>query len=476
MEAQTVLKYFTLLTMFLLSISAKADLKQLSEEFFQRNFQVYQTEKEIEFSELNLSLDQANRQWMADFSGQYSNDQKDGLTVFSVTGTKANIYSATISKPMIWGGQFQLANKFEKYEGTFFSVPTYGFNQELSYQQSLGANFLGRQSYLYQDVLKNEVEISKLKGGKFSEELFLKFAVAYIDASLAKSLLQLQKEALSRANKRLSLIKKWTRDGLRQKVDLYRAELNQLQAKEQVQQSEMNLLNQLETISTILHRKILPLDVNKLQQDVFSAPIGNFNTNRGNLLAQKEIEVIRKRLRMSRMKFLPKITLSSKYETNAYDDQSSESFSDGALGGETDALSVSLSVNIPVGFESQKVERAQNEIQRMMKEKELEVLQVNFMQTEGNLVKQVEMNKNNIKLAMNRLGIARKSLNEFNRLYSKGKANLENVIRAEEDLINTEITYINYLSGNKKLVFQLATLYGTLKDFLLSRYNEKGEK
>lgn len=469
-----MLRFYIVMLFLFLSSSLQADIKKLSLEFLGRNLQIYKSQQQIEFSRLNFDLDSANRQWMASFGGSYKDDSLDGLTIFSVVGTKTKIYSANIEKPFVWGGQFKFENTYENYSGgNFFTTPTYGFNQKVSYSQNFGANFLGRQSVLLQSILKDEIQISELNNEKVTEEMFLQFVVDYVDTALAKSNLRLANEALLRSKKRLKLIRKWTKDGIRQTVDLYRAELAELQSKESLQQAQMNFYSALENLSTKVHRKILPIDIAILRQDVFERPQGNHLTNKTHELLKNETYVLDKKLKQAKMTFLPKVAFSTSYETNAYDYESSSSLSDGTLNGDNNAFSVALNVNVPIGYESQKVQKQQASIQKMVKQKELEIFQQNFTYSQLSLVKQFELNEDNIKLARKRLNIAKKSLGEFNRLYSKGRASLENVIRAEEDLINTEVSYINYLANNKRIVFSLAQLYGSLKEYLFTQYEEK---
>lgn len=469
-----MLKFYTLILFVFGSQTAFGNIKKLSLEFLGRNFQIYQSQKQIEFSKLQYEADDARRQWSANLNGTYSDDSLDGLTIFSVVGTKTKIYSANLEKPFIWGGQFKFENSYENYSGgNFFTRPLYGFNQKVSYSQNFGANFLGRQSLLMQSILKDEIKVAELKNEESTNELFLNFVSQYVDTALAKSNLRLQKDALVRSQKRLRLIRKWTRDGLRQKVDLYRAELSELQAKEAVKQAEMNFQSGLESLSVQIHRKILSLDIAELRRDIFEKPVGNLQTNKTHELLKNEVDVLNKKVDKSKMGLMPVISLNSSYETNAYDNVESNSLSDGTLSGDNSAFAVSLNVNVPIGYQSQKVEKQQALIQKMLKDKELEVFEQNFGYSELSLVKQFRINEENIKLSAKRLEIAKKSLREFNRLYNKGRASLENVIRSEEDLINTERSYINYLANNKKIVFRLSHMYGSLKEYLFTQYEEK---
>lgn len=477
----SVLKYFIkyCVVAFVLfgSFTAQADIKKLSLEFLGRNFQIHQSQMQIELSKLRFELDDANRQWAANLSGSYQDDSLDGLTFFSVVGTKTKIYSASIEKPFIWGGQFKFENTYENYSGgNFFITPTYGFNQKVSYSQNFGANFLGRQSYLLKSILKDEVRASELNNEKVTEERFLQFVLKYVETALAKSNLRLAKEALLRSQLRLNLIRRWTKDGIREKVDLYRAELAELQSMEGVHQEEMNFQASLKELSVNVHRKILPIDISVLRKDIFERPQGNHESNKTLELLKNESMILEKKLKQAKMTLLPSVNFSSSYETNAYDNTGSNSLSDGTLNGDNKAVAVALNVSVPIGFESQTVQKQQANIQKMLKEKELSVFKQNFTYSQLSLVKQFEMNEENIKLSRKRLKIAKKALDEFNRLYSKGKASLENVIRAEEDLISTERSYVNYLAVNKRIVFSLAQLYGSLKEYLFTQYEEQREQ
>ena len=95
-------------------------------------------------------------------------------------------------------------------------------------------------------------------------------------------------------------------------------------------------------------------------------------------------------------------------------------------------------------------------------------MQSNLRITENLLLRKIETLNRNIKSAIIRKKMAKKVLNEYSKLYNKGRADLDSLIRSEENLINTEKIYIKYISDRDIARFNLAYLYGTIGSFILN--------
>ena len=89
----------------------------------------------------------------------------------------------------------------------------------------------------------------------------LALAQSYTSARLQSSLVRLQKEARKRAEVVKTFVLNRVRDGLREKIDLYRARSNVHLQEEQVLSALKNLEASLEGLSATLHRKVTPKEI-----------------------------------------------------------------------------------------------------------------------------------------------------------------------------------------------------------------------
>jgi outer membrane protein len=99
----------------------------------------------------------------------------------------------------------------------------------------------------------------------------------------------------------------------------------------------------------------------------------------------------------------------------------------------------------------------------------LEKFAQDALQSEKSIQDQIAILDTNILSAKRRLSLSKLALREYNKLYSKGRADLDQLIAAEETLINTEVNFIQYLAQRERLIHGLAFLYGNLKSFMLSK-------
>src|SRR5690606_38195973 len=100
-----------------------------------------------------------------------------------------------------------------------------------------------------------------------------------------------------------------------------------------------------------------------------------------------------------------------------------------------------------------------------------EKIEKNLNQTEVSLRKKKSIVESNIDSSRQRKEIATQVLREYNRLYKLGRADLDQLIRAEENLILREISYISYLADREIIVSELASLYGILEKYLINKKN-----
>ncbi|MFT6068518.1 MAG: outer membrane protein TolC [Bacteriovoracaceae bacterium] len=466
-----LVKILCLLTLVCFSFSSKASLKKMTQEYLENNSGVLKSKAKADSSFLGISSYKAQKTWSLSYSGSKEKDNLETVSAFSTRDTSTTNHSLSVAKDFNWGGEFSINNSLLKYNSPSLANPTNGFGQGLSYTQDLGANFLGRSYYSGLESIEEDYNSTKASIDNALQSSLYSFAVSYSQAKLNFSLLKLQEAARDRAKRRKELIRRRVRDGLKEKVDLIQARIELLSSEEQVKSAEMQRKSSLETLSNALHRNVNRIEVDPFdakELDLNSIPAG---TSAGNLEIQS-LESKLKSLRSTKdqvdYSFWPTINAGITYNTNDFDNQKSTALDEGSLIGSRKADETVLSLNVvwSIGSESQKVSRALNNIDLRVTEMETKKLKLNFLKTEESLLTQLELLEKNLVSVKQRKELTKSALNEMTKLYNRGRADLDQVIRAEESLINTERNFIQYLAQRENLVYRLASLYGTLEEYL----------
>lgn len=452
--------------LFAISLSSQASIVKLSEEFLNKNSSVFQEKAKAQISMIEKDLILAQKTWGLDYS-YLNNDNKleNSTTTFAVTGLETELHSIGLSKSFGWGGTLSLDNNMYSYKS---SGTSYQFNQTLSYSQNLGKDFFGKQFYNTVNQYENLAKQQESNSKNSIQTNLRTFALVLTQAQLQKGLYDLQVEAQKRAKRRLSLIKKKVRDGLRERVDLLQAQTDLLKQKEQVEATDVSLNNQIENLVNHLERSVSASEISKLQIEAWEKlPEGNVSNN----LNKAQLESYKKANELayenSSRDYLPSVTLSASVKTNDYDMQRSETISNGKFGGDNKEVTVGLNLSWALGLESEKLEKAKARLNLETSKKLLAGKESSLDKTEQILKKNLRQLDKNIEFSKERLILAEKTLKEYNRLYNRGRSDLDQVIRAEESLINTQVSHLRYLANRREVLFNLASLYGNLENYIL---------
>lgn len=463
---------------FLFAFSTQAGLQKIAKDFLENNSQVKVAEAEVSLAELDLKAFELTRNTNLSLESNYNDSQAANFSAFAVRLTGGafvqpivtSSHALTVGKDFNWGGNVSFSNTYQSIKIPGLSGVT-GFEQALTYTQDLGENLFGRTFYLQRDELAFNVNFTKADSENTIQNSLLTLVGSYYDAALNKALVKLQSEAKERAERRLSLIKRRVRDGLREKVDRIQAEISLFQAEEAVKTARQNFTSALESLSTSVHRGVPESEVLSLNDKAFSMtsiPEGTVDKNK-NVLAFKEL-VKSRELNLDRndKALMPDVNLALSATNNDFNVNSSDAISGGLLGKPNRDLRATLSVSWELGSEPEKVEKTRSFVNYKTSKLQLERLQKNVNQTEKSIRDQINLLSSNLKSSTKRLQLARVALKEYNKLYERGRADLDRLIQAEETLIDTEINHIQYLSQRERLIHSLAFLYGDLRNFLVA--------
>ena len=473
----------------LYAIPAQANLARLVDEFLQSNMEINRSKTTFKLADLDYQNIYRKRPWNLSLSSNHKNNDLDSSSRFADRKAKTLNNTLSLNKDLFWGGNFSLDNTLTSIDNDpssaavfFGGVPKINqFGQSITYKQALGANFLGRDQYQELKMAKSNLSYNELNMKNSKEQGVLQFYYFYLSACLNKSLLELQKRALERAEKRSHLIKKRVRDGLRQKVDLLQVEMNEMKQQEEFKNATIDLNSSMKNLANLLHRtvklselnenfieKSSPAPLEKSNMKALKSKENFFEDNLQISLLKEKISLQNATLERAKYHLLPKLELFTQYSTNRYANELSQAFSQGLLGGKRKEVIVGLALNFPLWFKPQQIKVNQAQIDLDFTGLELEKTVENIKIQDQSLMEKISQLKKNITSAKKRKTLAKKVLREYNNLYRLGRRDLDQVISAEESLINTERSFIRYLVDKEKLLAQWASLRGELLNLLIT--------
>ncbi|WP_372653427.1 TolC family protein [Halobacteriovorax sp.] len=473
------MKYLLIIGLFTATISttANAALSSLSVEFL-KNGSLNETQRmNLEINSLEKEATFYSKSWTLSASGESTSSKlarSSSLLISNATllpnDTDTTSYNLTISKEFFTGTEISLSNTLVDYTNNVnVSQNNKGFTQTISLEQDLWNNFLGRRDSLGLDIAEKTYEYQKKASDYTVETNLYTFVSEYLKAKLDKANVELKKAALQRTNKRLELIKRRVRDGLSEKVDLYSAQTLELASKESYMSEMISLQSSLESLSKKVHREI---NVENILNYSLSAESevekveGKIEDNKNFLKTKKQIDYLIDSSKKADHAVYPSLVFGTSYSTNNYESSSSP-ISDGVIGSDNNELTVGLTLTWNIGSKVEDLTKKASSIELNKVKMESRKILLTLKEQESSLLQRQKEVDVLLVSATKRLELANKTLKEYNRLYSRGRATLDQVIRAEEDLISTQESYVNYLYLKDSNFSTLAYLRGKLQEAVI---------
>lgn len=438
-------------------------------ELMKENTEVIEAQALKEKATLDIDSFAATRTWTLTAGATKTDSKTESATTFAANPYESTLYSLGIQKAFEWGGSLSLSNNLSDIDSS--GVTRNGFSQSLSYSQDIGANFFGATFFKDKKILEGLSESTKYAQEERIQTNVLLLAQAYTNAQLNKSLVQLQKEAVERADKRMDLIAGRVRDGLREEVDLIQARMALIAAQEQLKSFSISLSSSLDKLGSLVHRNVLESEVEEqsFKERNLRTPIGSIDENLSLKTIEEKVKIVELQREKTDLSYIPKITLSASVTNNDYDPTQSEAMSKGKLGEDQKEVSASVNLSWAIGNVPQRIEDQKVQIDQRVALERKQKLKKSLDQSIEEFQKQVKLLDETIELTSKRKTLADRALVEYTKLYRRGKADLDQVIRAEEDLINTERSLAQNLSQRRLLSFSLASVYGNLLEFILEK-------
>jgi outer membrane protein TolC len=335
----------------------------------------------------------------------------------------------------------------------------------------MGRNFFGKSFKLELSMANINKEKTAVIVKGANQALLQRFYMTFISAKFNRTMVNLQTEAKKRAVRRKDNIVKRVDAGILEKVDAYRAEIAVMAKEEDIKNARFTLNENLQDLSTGVHRKVLEPEVPyfSLRRVLLPGDIkGNVESNFKMAEKKKEINFIRENLKKINRGFLPDINIRLSYKTEGSGFELKDTLDEGNLtnGGK---LAGAVSLVIPLGYEQNKVDQASKRIALNKQRYEIKNLRSELDNMDQGLKDRVQIIRKNIASATKRRRISAKTLKEQNSLYLKGRAPLDTVVIAEEQLILNEMRLAQFLLQLEQILVSQSILYGNLESYLLSR-------
>ncbi len=465
-----------LFVFFLYSSSTFASNSDLLKEFMNNNFEVLKAKTDISLSAYDTQNVIDKKFWGLGLSSKYSDNTLEEITGTGATKLRTLSNSISLSKDFNWGGHltFGMADSsFSPNDGNIMVKNDKNmFSQSLRYSQDLGANFFGQIDRNEIAMAKQTEEITKSASSLKTSADLLSFYAIILKASLNRTMVRLAKEAHLRAVSNTKLIQKRVRDGLREKIDLYQAQINEKSLLERMIGAEKALEQSRAEIASKIHRtiEITELDVLNLERpNYLRVPSVKWESYKEKELLLSQLSLGQLAIDQVDHTFLPTIKLAGSYQTNDYDASSSEARSNGAFGADQKEYAASINLMWPIGNEVQKNNMAKQKALLMLKSAEIKKKESSYKDSVRSLYAQLALLEKSLESAKERVELARKILTEFGRLYRQGRAGIDRLLDAESSLIATENSYANYIYARKVLVGNLYFLGSELEKALIMR-------
>jgi outer membrane protein len=477
MRYQTINLTLTLLVVIATSPSLNAKISSMANELLGRNYQVVEGQLEVDLAQLDLNAIRANKGWGVAYNYSYDNNSLEGSNSFNFHQTTTNAHTLSLTQTNFLGGTFSLSNTLSMVDQGNIDSSLRGssstdvnqYIQSLSYKQNLGRNRFGREDRANLTLAKEGVELKRLTARLNDQQILMKLSQSYLSAKLHNSLKGLQQRAHTRALKRRALILRRVKDGVALNVDLVQAKISVL-GKEEAIKSALNALNSsLEQVGELLHRKVdfAEVGVFDMEKETPSTlPTADWSKSFIKRILDQRQLISNRRLSRVDFSFAPTMDITAGIKGNEYDSKIGESLANGTILDQDREITVAFNLSFDLGSDAAKVERARERVNLSKLVLNQQVKQTNFQHSFEMISSRVKRTDENIISIRGRRRFAREVVKEYGKLYQLGKATLDQVIGAEERLIDTEISLVRSLVEREGLVISLAALSSNVKEYL----------
>ncbi len=422
-------------------------MKKMLIEYLRKNSDIRSFKNEVLISELRKDQVLSDLGWNYKFSLNKSYSAPDVSNTVFKGQTDSESFNLSIIKNDSFGGTFTIGNSFERkrQDGNAFTDSNTKYDSSLfvNYNFDLLENFLGRNTRKSIALSKAQVDLTESKRDDEIESGSLNFIMTFLNVKYLKEIYRLSGESKIRAQKRLQLIAKYVRDGIKDPVDLVQAKINLTRQKSNEVKAKIDLDEALKKISFLMHREVSLDEFSPFMSIEKSYDLTLKNNNKKINVLEKEKKIVLFEEEINKNKSNPSIDLTLNYKLNAIDQNYGQSMSDLYSFESGEEWSVALNFKSTFGENRENIEKRISYIKKTLIEYKLRELKKSNINNINFLRKNVYSSYQKILYNKERSGLAKEALGRINRLYKLGRRNLDELIGAEEELISTEISVVN---------------------------------
>lgn len=440
-------------------------------------YQIQQIDKEIVKEDFKFQDDIFD--WKFNLNPVHSEANPASIYSFQSQKTINDSLTFGLSKTSYKFGTFSINQQKTTYDISKWSSSSLAnFPDTTLYENKISVNysyeFLDRSSDIDYELLETNYKSETLRQKLVMEDGFLSFFTTYIQAKYQVYAVELSKSFVVKAKKRVNLIKRRVKDGLSLNVELLQAQSSLLNQQETLEKNKSELKTNLAILENILGSKIQESYFSKLNWYHKKFNFWNEFIPKNQHLS---IDVLKEKIKTSEKQLEKikdqngyKLTLETSYAANALAASDSKSI-DETFKRNSTVQSVSLNLVIPLGLDKRDSLRQKYSYQKMRNKLELLNTQEEVTIKKETLIERINFLERSYEIADGKVSLSEETLNQQNKLYLRGQATFEEVIRAEENYINTRLNEKRTLLEYETLIANYAYLNNGLF-YLLNKYQD----
>lgn len=464
-----------IIAVFLLSYS------HLSFGVFQNVWKGYQSSKVNQSLEISQKITEEEFKFQNDFNDwkffvnpSYGESNLASLFSFQSQSTKNKTLNFGLSKDSYKYGSFSITHSKIEYDLSDWSTTSLSsFNSETVFETKTSLNysydFLDRSLTSSYDLLVAQAATDSIENQINIEKSYLDFFTTYLQAKYQVYAVDLSKSFVKEARRRVKRTKKRVRDGVSRSVDLSQARSSLLNQEESILSARSSLKENLAILENILGFKVTDNYFSKIswKRKTFSH-WSSFISETEHLsveLAKKRVVVSDKNLEKISNQNGYKLLFSTAFSANAMNESQQESYSE-HLDTKAKELRVGLRLVIPLGLDKNSALKRRISYQNKKNELDLANKKDDIRTRKLSLKERIKFLESTTELANKKVKLSKLTLSQQNKLYLRGQASFEEVIRAEEAYINARLNEKRALLNYEVLIANYAYLNNSIKPFL----------
>ena len=396
------------------------------------------------------------------------------LFSFQSQSTKNKALNFGLSKDSYKYGSFSITHSKVEYDlSDWSSTSLSSFNSETLFETKTSLNysydFLDRSLTSSYDLLVAQAATDSIENQINIEKSYLDFFTTYLQAKYQVYAVELSKSFVKEATKRVKRTKKRVRDGVSRSVDLSQAKSSLLNQEESILSARSSLKENLAILENILGMKITDRYFSKISWkrrnfnywDLFIQKNEHLSVE----LAKKRVVVSDKNLEKISNQNGYKLLFSTAFSTNAMNEDQQKSYDD-HLDTKSKELTVGVRLVIPLGLDKNSAHRRRVRYQNKKNELDLANTKDDIRVRKQSLRERIKFFESTTKIANKKVSLSKLTLSQQNKLYFRGQASFDEVIRAEEAYINARLNEKRALLNYEVLIANYAYLNNSIKPFL----------